>query len=76
MPGSGLVLVAELERGLDCHVESGIHHRAGEHDSLGDLHSFYNNAIDLTMLLMYSFNISTIVLAASRTLSLHSPLMK
>ena len=36
MPGSGLVLVAELERDLDCHVEGGIHHRAGEHDNLGD----------------------------------------
>ena len=60
MPGSGLqqVLVAELERDLDCHVESGIHHRAGEHDSLGD---FLHNAIDFTPLLMYSFNILTIV---------------
>ena len=49
MPGSGLqqVLVAELiERGLDSET----------------LHSFYNNAIDLTTVLMYSFNTSTMFL--------------
>ena len=64
MPGSGLhqVLVAELiERDLDCHAEGGIHHRAGNMTTLGTFQSFYNNAIDLTMLLMYSFNILTIV---------------
>ena len=38
MPGSGLVLVAELERGLDCHAEGGIHHRAG---NMTTLETFY-----------------------------------
>ena len=68
MSGSGQVLVAELERDLDCHVGGRIHSRAGDYDSLGD--SVYNNAIDLTTV-YHLFNVLfqhyTIVLAASRT---------
>ena len=75
MPGSGLqqVLVAELERGLDCHVEGGIHHRAGEHDNLGH---FYTMRLILQHF-KHTFNVLfqhfNNHLADSHTLSLHSP---